>query len=143
MHLLKYKQQVGFAEIDTDPNQENLTLKADNCFWPSHPRRIMIMVKREKGLPSFLQNGQRLVASVKTPEPPSKEGLLVKNTAEEAESAQQPNLDQDKHDKWLESRTPEQLDRLASRLGALARSKEKSGKLSSQPESSSKTSLPD
>ena len=70
----------------------------------------------------------------------TEKGLPETNTAEEAGSAHQPNLDQDKHDKWLESRTPEQLDRLASRLGALARSKEKSGKLSSQPESSSKTS---
>ena len=93
-------------------------------------------------LPSFLQNGQRLVASAKKPAPPSKESLLETNTAEEAESTQQPNLDQDQHDKWLESRTPEQLDRLASRLGALARSKERSGKLSSKPASPSKTSLP-
>ena len=88
------------------------------------------MVKREQGLPSFLQNGQRLVASVKKPVPPSKESLLETNTAEEAGSTQQPNLDQDKHDKWLESRTPEQLKSLASRLGDLARSMDESGKLS-------------
>ena len=81
--------------------------------------------------PSFLQNGQKLVASVKRPVPPSKESLLETNTAEEAGSTQQPNLDQDKHDKWLESRTPEQLKSLASRLGNLARSKERSGELSS------------
>ena len=85
------------------------------------------MVKTEKGLPSFLQNGQRLVASAKKPVPPSKKGLPETNTAEEAGSAHQPNLDQDKHDKWLESRTPEQLDRLASQL---VRSMDESGKLS-------------
>ena len=101
------------------------------------------MVKIEKGLPSFLQNGQRLVASVKKPAPASKEGLLETNTAEEAGSTQQPNLDQDKHDKWLESRTPEQLKSLASRLGNLARSKEQSGELSSKPGLPSKTSSPD
>jgi len=89
------------------------------------------MVKQEKGPPSFLQNGQRLVASAKKPVPPSKPSLPKTSTAEEAGSAQQPNLDQDKHDKWLESRTPEQLKSLASRLGNLARSKEKSGELSS------------
>ena len=88
------------------------------------------MVKIEKGLPSFLQNGQRLVASVKRPVPPSKKGLPETNTAEEAESAQQPNLDQDQHDKWLASRTREQISRLASRAGQLARSMDESGKLS-------------
>ena len=88
------------------------------------------MVKMEKGLPSFLQNGQRLVASAKRPASPSKRGLPETNTAEEAGSAHQPNLDQDKHDKWLESRTPQQIDRLASRLGQLARSMDQSGKLS-------------
>jgi hypothetical protein len=88
------------------------------------------MVKMEKGLPSFLQNGQKLVASVKRPAPPSKKGLPETNTAEEAGSAHQPNLDQDKHDKWLESRTPEQLSGLASRLGQLARTMDESGKLS-------------
>ena len=81
-------------------------------------------------LPSFLQNGQRLVASVKRPASPSKKGLPETNTAEEAESAHQPNLDQGKHDKCLESRTPEQINRLASRLGQLARSMDESGKLS-------------
>lgn len=52
--------------------------------------------------------------------------------------AQQPNLDQDQHDKWLESQSPEQIKRMAGRLGALFRSKEKNGTLSSpseQPES--------
>jgi hypothetical protein len=63
------------------------------------------MVKREKGLPGT-------------------------NTAEEAGSAHQPNLDQDKHDKWLASRTREQISGLASRLGQLARTMDESGKLS-------------
>ena len=36
-------------------------------------------------------------------------GLPETNTAEEAGSAHQPNLDQDKHDKWLASRTREQM----------------------------------
>ena len=81
-------------------------------------------------LPSFLQNGQKLVASVKRPAPPSKPSLPKTNTAEEAGSAHQPNLDQDRHDKWLASRTREQISRLASRTGQLARSKEQSGKLS-------------
>ena len=57
-------------------------------------------------------------------------GLPETNTAEEAGSAHQPNLDQDRHDKWLASRTREQISRLASRTGQLARSKEQSGKLS-------------
>ena len=89
-----------------------------------------MIVRVGTNLPSFLQNGQRLVASVKRPVPPSKKGLPETNTAEEAESAQQPNLDQDRHDKWLASRTREQISRLASRTGQLARSKEQSGKLS-------------
>ena len=88
------------------------------------------MVKTEKGLPSFLQNGQRLVASVKRPASPSKPSLPKTNTAEEAGSAHQPNLDQDQHDKWLASRTREQISRLASRAGQLARSMDESGKLS-------------
>ena len=88
------------------------------------------MVKQEKGPPSFLQNGQRLVASAKKPVPPSKKGLPETNTAEEAGSAHQPNLDQDKHDKWLASRSRGQISRLASRLGQLARSMDESGKLS-------------
>jgi hypothetical protein len=83
------------------------------------------MVKIEKGLPSFLQNGQRLVASVKKPVSPSKESLLETNAAEEAESTQQPNLDQDKHDQWLQSRTPEQLGLLAKRARQLLLSKDK------------------
>ena len=49
----------------------------------------------------------------------------------ENESAQQPNLDQDQHDKWLAAKSPDQLQRLAQRVKALALSKEKSGKLSS------------
>ena len=89
-----------------------------------------MIVRVGTNLPSFLQNGQKLVASVKRPAPPSKPSLPKTNTAEEAGSAHQPNLDQDKHDKWLESRTPEQLDRLASRLGQLARAMDESGKLS-------------
>jgi hypothetical protein len=89
-----------------------------------------MITRQGSNLPSFLQNGQRLAASAKKPVPPSKPSLPKTNTAEEAGSAQQPNLDQDKHDKWLESRTPEQLDRLASRLGQLVRSMDKSGKLS-------------
>ena len=101
------------------------------------------MVKREQGLPSFLQNGQRLVASVKKPAPPSKEGLLETNTAEEVESTQQPNLDQDKHDQWLASRSRKQISSLASRVGELARSKDQSGKFLSKPGLPSKTSLPD
>ena len=57
-------------------------------------------------------------------------GLPGTNTAEEAGSAHQPNLDQDKHDKWLASRTLEQISRLASRAGQLARSMDERGKLS-------------
>jgi hypothetical protein len=55
----------------------------------------------------------------------------------ENESAQQPNLDQDQHDKWLASRSREQISRLASRAAQAARSAEQSGRLSSksgQPE---------
>ena len=83
------------------------------------------MVKREKGLPSFLQNGQRLVASVKKPAPPSKESLPETNASVQAESTQQANLDQDKHDQWLESRTPEQLGLLAQRARQWLLSKDK------------------
>jgi hypothetical protein len=68
-------------------------------------RRITTMVKMENGLPET-------------------------NTAEEAGSTHQPNLDQDKHDKWLASRTCEQISGLASRLGQLARTMDESGKLS-------------
>lgn len=50
------------------------------------------------------------------------------------ESTQQPNLDQDQHDKWLESQSPEQIKRMAGRLGALFRSKEQNGTLSSPSE---------
>lgn len=39
--------------------------------------------------------------------------------------AHQPNLDQDEHDKWLESQTSEQMDVMVSRLGKLFREKEK------------------
>ena len=89
-----------------------------------------MIVKQGTYLPSFLQNGQKLVASVKKPVPPSKPSLPKTNTAEEAGSAHQPNLDQDKHDKWLASRTREQISKLASRTGQLARSMDESGKLS-------------
>ena len=89
-----------------------------------------MITRQGSNLPSFLQNGQRLVTSVKRPAPPSKKGLPGTNTAEEAGSAHQPNLDQDKHDKWLASRTREQISGLASRLGQLARSMDESGKLS-------------
>ena len=57
-------------------------------------------------------------------------GLPETSTAEEAGSAHQPNLDQDKHDEWLASRTREQISRLASRAGQLARAMDESGKLS-------------
>jgi hypothetical protein len=50
------------------------------------------------------------------------------------ESTQQPNQDQDQHDKWLESRTPEQLDRLAARVKGWVRSKDKSAQTSSEQE---------
>ena len=50
----------------------------------------------------------------------------------ENESAQQPNLDQDQHDKWLASRSREQISRLASRVAQAARSAEQAGKLSSK-----------
>ena len=88
------------------------------------------MVKREQGLPSFLQNGQRLVASVKKPAPPSKESLPETNTAVEAESTQQANLDQYKHDQWLERTTPEQLGMLAQRARQFLLSKDKTEQLS-------------
>ena len=55
----------------------------------------------------------------------------------------QPNLDQDEHDKWLASRSREQISRLASRAGQLALSKEQNGKLSSKAEPPLKTSSPD
>jgi hypothetical protein len=83
------------------------------------------MVKREKGLPSFLQNGQRLVAPVKKPASQSKESLPETNAAVQAESTQQANLDQDKHDQWLESRTPQQLGLLAQRARQWLLSKDK------------------
>jgi len=50
------------------------------------------------------------------------------------ESTQQPNQDQDQHDKWLESKTPEQLDRLAARVKDWVRSKDKSAQTSSKQE---------
>ena len=49
----------------------------------------------------------------------------------ENESAQQPNLDQNQHDKWLAAKSADQLKRLAQRAKSLALSKEKSGQLSS------------
>ena len=54
----------------------------------------------------------------------TEKGLPETNTAEEAGSAHQPNLDQDKHDQWLESRTPEQLGLLAQRARQWLLSKE-------------------
>ena len=45
----------------------------------------------------------------------------------------QPNLDQDEHDKWLASRSREQISELASRASALFRSKEQAGKLAPEP----------
>lgn len=50
----------------------------------------------------------------------------------ENELAQQPNLDQDKHNQWLESRTPEQLDRLAVRVKDWMRSKDRNEQISSK-----------
>lgn len=50
------------------------------------------------------------------------------------ESTQQPNQDQDQHDKWLESKTPEQLDRLAARVKDWVRSKDKNERTSSEQE---------
>ena len=45
----------------------------------------------------------------------------------------QPNLDQDEHEKWLASRSREQISELASRAAALFRSKEQAGKLAPEP----------
>jgi hypothetical protein len=45
----------------------------------------------------------------------------------------QPNLDQDEHDKWLESQTSEEMGVMVSRLGKLFRSKEQAGKLAPEP----------
>ena len=45
----------------------------------------------------------------------------------------QPNLDQDEHDKWLESQTSEEMGVMVSRLGKLFRSKELAGKLAPEP----------
>jgi hypothetical protein len=50
------------------------------------------------------------------------------------ESTQQQNQDQDQHDKWLESKTPQQLDRLAARVKGWVRSKDKSAQTSSESE---------
>lgn len=41
----------------------------------------------------------------------------------------QPNLDQDEHDKWLASRTREQISDLARRTAAMFREAEKSGRV--------------
>jgi len=41
----------------------------------------------------------------------------------------QPNLDQDEHDKWLASRTREQISDLARRTAALFREAEKAGRV--------------
>jgi hypothetical protein len=45
----------------------------------------------------------------------------------------QPNPDQDEHDKWLASRTREQISDLARRASALFRDAEKAGRV--RPES--------
>ena len=52
----------------------------------------------------------------------------------ENELAQQPNLDQDQHNQWLQSRTPEQLDRLAVRVKDWMRSKDRNEQNSSKEE---------
>lgn len=52
----------------------------------------------------------------------------------ENELAQQPNLDQDQHNQWLQSRTPEQLDRLAVRVKDWMRSKDRNEQISSKEE---------
>jgi hypothetical protein len=44
-------------------------------------------------------------------------------------SAHQPNLDQDQHDEWLSKLSRVQVSSMASRLGAMAREAEKTGKL--------------
>ena len=41
----------------------------------------------------------------------------------------QPNLDQDEHDKWLASRTREQISDLARRTAAMFRPAEKAGRV--------------
>jgi hypothetical protein len=41
----------------------------------------------------------------------------------------QPNLDQDEHDKWLASRTSEQISEMVSRLATLFREAEKAGRV--------------
>ena len=41
----------------------------------------------------------------------------------------QPNLDQDEHDKWLASRTSEQISDLARRAAALFREAQKAGRI--------------
>jgi len=45
----------------------------------------------------------------------------------------QPNLDQDEHDKWLASRTSEQISEMVSKLSTLFREAEKAGRV--RPES--------
>jgi hypothetical protein len=47
------------------------------------------------------------------------------------ESTQQPNLDQDEHDKWLVSQSDQAIQELAQGVAQLARLKEQSGALSS------------
>ena len=56
--------------------------------------------------------------------------------------SQQENLDQNEHDRWLLSQTPADLKRLARGLGDLARSKVKSGLLSSGSEPADTTPKP-
>ena len=59
------------------------------------------------------------------------EALVKKRQAAKGPAAQQPNLDQDKHDQWLAKQSDAQLDKLAKGLGKLARLKEQRGELSS------------
>ncbi len=48
----------------------------------------------------------------------------------------QPNLDQDEHDKWLASRTREQISDLARRAAAMFREAEKAGRVLPAPSES-------
>lgn len=41
----------------------------------------------------------------------------------------QPNLDQDEHDKWLASRTREQISEMVGKLATLFREAEKAGRV--------------
>jgi hypothetical protein len=50
------------------------------------------------------------------------------------DSGQQANNDQDRHDRWLEQQTPQDLKSIAKRLTALARSKKAGESAPSSPE---------